>query len=173
MKFKIVIIVLVLLLAGSLFAEKKFADFKLEDVKGKKVSLKSLLKDGPIVVDFWASWCDPCKKAMPHLDEIDKKYEGIKVVAISIDSPRKKVKAKAYVKKKKFGFVTLFDSDQKISKKMGVKNIPHTFIVDKDGTVVFDFMSGKPGGEKILEAEIQKLLGIEATVEEHVEEAAE
>ncbi len=173
MKHRLILIAIVLLLAGSLFAEKKFADFKLEDVKGNKVSLDTLLKDGPIVVDFWASWCDPCKKALPHLDEIDKKYDGIKVVAISIDSPRKMTRAKAFVKKNKYDFITLFDSDQMISKNMGVKNIPHTFIVDKDGTVVFEFMSGKPGGEKILEAEIQKLLGIETSTEEVEEEVVE
>ncbi|MDP8231063.1 MAG: TlpA disulfide reductase family protein [Candidatus Zophobacter franzmannii] len=174
MKLKITIIIaLILLLTGSLFAEKKFTNFKLDDLKGKSVTLKKLLKDGPLVIDFWASWCAPCKKALPHLDELDKKYKDIRVVAISIDKPRKKMAAKAIVKKNKYKFLTLFDTDQSISKKMGVNAIPHTFIVNKDGMVVFDFNSGKPGAEKVLEAEIQKLLGIEAVIEEPIQAPTE
>ncbi|MBN2830634.1 MAG: hypothetical protein JXR56_09980, partial [Candidatus Cloacimonetes bacterium] len=56
-----------------------------------------------------------------------------------------------------------------VSKKMGVSAIPHTFIIDKEGTVVFDFNSGKPGAEDVLEQEIQKLLGLEPIIDEPVE----
>jgi thiol-disulfide isomerase/thioredoxin len=171
MKNKVIVTLAILvILTTCLFAEKKFTNFKLEDINSKCVTLDQLLKDGPLVIDFWASWCDPCKKALPHLAELDAKYKDIRVVAISIDAPKKKRMAIAEIKKNKYEFITLFDSDQSISKKMGVSAIPHTFIVDKEGNVAFEFNSGKPGAEKILETEIQKLLGIEATVEESATE---
>ncbi|MBN2830115.1 MAG: TlpA family protein disulfide reductase, partial [Candidatus Cloacimonetes bacterium] len=129
MRYKaLLVLAIVTLLCTSLFAEKKFTNFKLEDINSKIVTLDTLLKDGPLIIDFWASWCDPCKKALPHLQELDKKYEGIRVVAISIDAPKKKRMAIAEIKKNKYEFITLFDSDQSVSKKMGVSAIPHTFI---------------------------------------------
>lgn len=159
MKLKnIIIIIVVLTLAMSLSAEKKFTNFKLEDAKGKVFQLKDFLDKGPIVVDFWATYCDPCKKALPHLEELKDEYKDIQVVAISIDNPRLKRKAIAYIKSKKFAFTTLYDSDSKIADKMQVKEIPYTFLLNEKGEIVFEFSSGKPGSIDVLKAEINKLI---------------
>lgn len=155
---KIVIIGLMLLLTFSLVAEKKFTDFKLENEKGEIFQLKDFTGKGLIVVDFWASYCDPCKKALPHMDELNSKNESVEVIAINIDNPRLKRKAMAYIKSLKFGFTTLYDSDAKVADKMRVTEIPYTFLLDKEGNILFEFSSGKADSYAVLKAEIAKAL---------------
>lgn len=155
---KIIIIGLMLLLAFSLMAEKKFTDFKLENDKGKVLQLKDFTGKGLIVVDFWASYCDPCKKALPHMDELNIHNDSVEVIAINIDNPRLKRKAMAYIKSHKYSFTTLYDSDAKVADKMRVTEIPYTFLLDNEGKILFEFSSGKADSHEVLEAEIAKAL---------------
>lgn len=145
-----------LLLVFSLMAEKRFTDFRLEDEKGSSMQLKDFTGKGLVVVDFWASYCDPCKKALPHMEELHTKFDNVEVVAINIDNPRLKRKAMAYIKSNKFTFTTLYDSDSKIADKMRVTEIPYTFLLDSNGNILFEFSSGKADAFDVLKAEIDK-----------------
>lgn len=153
---RIIIISVILLLAFSLMAEKKFTDFRLEDEKGSTLQLSDFTGKGLIVVDFWASYCDPCKKALPHMEELHTKYDNVEVIAVNIDNPRLKRKAMAYAKSNKFTFHTLYDSDNKVADKMRVTEIPYTFLLDCAGNILFEFSSGKADAYDVLKAEIAK-----------------
>jgi len=155
---KIIILAMMLLLTFSLVAEKKFTDFKLETEKGQTLQLKDFTGKDLIVVDFWASYCDPCKKALPHMDKLNSENDSVQVIAINIDNPRLKRKAMAYIKSHKFNFTTLYDSDGKVADKMRVTEIPYTFLLDNEGTILFEFSSGKADSHQVLEAEIAKAL---------------
>lgn len=165
---KIIIVGLMLLLTFSLLAEKKFTEFRLENEKGQAFQLKDFTGKGLVVVDFWASYCAPCKKALPHMDELNTKNDDVEVVAINIDNPRLKRKAMAYIKSQKFNFATLYDSDAKVADKMRVTEIPYTFLLDNEGKILFEFSSGKADSHEVLNAEIAKAL--KATPEKEVKE---
>jgi len=94
---KAIVTLILALVAVALLAEP-VADFTLEDIAGQKVQLSQLLKHGPVLVNFWATWCINCKKEMPKLSELQTKYPGITVLCITIDKPGKKAAAIQEVK---------------------------------------------------------------------------
>ena len=94
---KLITCLILMLLVSSVFAEV-MPDFKLPDAAGKNVTLQELLGKGPVLIDFWADYCQPCKDAMPQLNNLAEKYDSLTVVMISIDAPKNLPKAKNYLK---------------------------------------------------------------------------
>ena len=142
------------LLAGEL---RRAPDFKLKDMKGKTIKLKDALKKGPVLIDFWASWCVPCKKEMPIFDDLYKKYKdkNLSVFLITIDKGSAIQKAKSFVKSKGFDFTVLFDKDKKVFKKFGGKSkVPVTFALNRKGEIVFRHEGS--GTKKMFEDAITK-----------------
>jgi peroxiredoxin len=160
----LLIFLIALLLSALLFAEA-MPDFRLPNETGKNVSLESLLGKGPILIDFWADYCSPCKQAMPYLNALAVKYDSLTVVLISLDAPKSQMKAKNYLKGKDFKFVTLFDAEKSLARKLSVSNPPHTFILNKDGEIVYSHIGFEPGTELHYEQHIRNLLGLEGEAE--------
>ena len=103
-----------LVMAGSALApaaDKAAPHFALPNLEGKQVALAERLKEGPVIVDFWATWCKPCIKAFPDLQEIFDNYKdcGLSVFAISIDGPRSTSRVGALIKSKGNTFEVLLD----------------------------------------------------------------
>lgn len=155
---KLLLAVVVLMLSFLLYAEA-LPDFRLPDMAGKNVSLESLLGKGPILIDFWADYCNPCKVAMPYLHALAEKYDSLTVVLISIDAPKNQLKAKNYLKGKNYSFVALFDAEKSLAKKLNVVNPPHSFIIDSAGEIVYSHVGFEPGTEAQYEQHIRHLLG--------------
>lgn len=159
---KILITAIILFVVFSLFAQKlqmqKMVNFKLQDLQGKNVELKSLLGKGPIIVDFWATWCSPCLKELPELSKLQKKYENIQVIAISVDKSRKINQVKREVKSHHYKFITLLDKSGVYQKKLNIQNIPQTFFLDKDGNIIYRHEGYKQGDMKHMEDKIKSLL---------------
>ena len=169
---KILVTLMILLVVFSLFGQnlkpqklkaqkvktQKMVNFKLQDLKGKTVELKSLLGKGPIVVDFWATWCAPCLKELPELSKLQEKYDDIQVVAISVDKSRKINQVKKEVKSHHYKFLTLLDKGGIYQKKLNIMNIPQTFLLDRDGNIIYRHEGYKQGDIKHLEKLIQKQL---------------
>lgn len=163
MKYTILIIIL-LLLSCLMFADM-IPDFRLPDSSGKKVALADLLGKGPIIIDFWADYCKPCKDAMPYLDALAQKYDSLTVVLISIDAPKNEGKAKAYLKGKGYKVVSLYDGDKTLAKKVNVSNPPYTLILDAKGEIVYSHVGFTPGMEHEYEHHIRSLLGLSSEAE--------
>lgn len=163
-------IILIVLLATSLFAAEKAQDFQLENMKGKMVKLSDFQQEGLVILDFWASWCVPCKKALPKLNELHKKYDNVNAVTICTDKPRTQRKAIAEVKSHKYEFHTLFDSKKVVQKQFNIVNIPRTLIIAPDGEILYDHTGYKRGDEEHYEEVIIKWL---ETLTEKVEESVE
>lgn len=144
---KIFLILFVINFAFALLADDQAVDFKLENIKGKMVKLSELQKDGLVIVDFWATWCVPCKNALPKLNELHNKYDNVTVVAINIDKPRKKDKAVSLIKSNRFNFVTLFDPTTNVAKQFNVTNIPRTLMIDPQGNIIYDHTGFQRGDE--------------------------
>ena len=160
-----------LLIVSFLFADKKremmLPDLTIKLISGKKTRLSTLLEDGPILVEFWATWCAPCKKEMIFLEEYHKKYSdrGFRVLAISTDSPKSMSKIKSYIRAKKHTFLVGFDPSQEVAKKMNAMVMPTVLLINKDRKVSWFHQGFVPGDEKEIEAQILKLLDVNTQIE--------
>lgn len=134
---------------------KKFVDFEMADPKGEVHKLSEFVGNGKVVlIDFWASWCPPCRKEMPHLVELYKQYKnkGFEIVGISLDN-----KPEAWAKGVKDLNITWTQlSDLKGWQNAGaalygVNSIPHTVLVDKDGTIIAKNLHGEEVEAKLKE----------------------
>ena len=137
-------------------------DLSIKLISGKQARLSSLLEDGPILVNFWATWCAPCKKEMIFLEEFHKKYsdQGFRVLAISTDSPKSMSKVKSYIRAKKHTFLVGLDPNQEVAKKMNAMVMPTVILIDKDRKVSWYHQGFIPGDENEIEAQILKLLNV-------------
>ncbi len=136
-------------------------DFTLRDLDNNKVTLSELYGDGPILVSLWALWCRPCLEELPHIDALYQKYRerGLKVIAVSQDSPRSQNKVKSYIKSKKYGVQVLLDPNGDLTRKFKTKVIPYTLILDSEGRIVHSRTGYRKGQEKELEDVLVGLLG--------------
>ncbi len=160
-----------LLIISFLYAGQKrdmmIPDMLIKLIDGEQARLSSLLEDGPILVEFWATWCAPCKKEMIFLEEFHKKYSetGFRVLAISTDSPKSMSKVKSYIRAKKYSFLVGLDPNQEVAKKMNAMLLPTVVLIDSDRKVSWYHQGFVPGDEKEIEAQILKLLDLEHTKE--------
>ena len=133
-------------------------DFTMPDPKGKDVSLSQFIKKNKLtLVDFWASWCGPCRKAIPGVKALYEKYrkQGFGVVGVSFDS-KKEAWVKA-IKDLDLPWPQMSDLkgwDCAASDLYNIKAIPFTLLVTKDGTIV----ARNIDGEELLEQRIQEYL---------------
>jgi thiol-disulfide isomerase/thioredoxin len=109
------------------------------------------LKGKPAIVEFWATWCGPCKTTIPHLNELNKKYrdKGLTVIGIT-DEDKKTIET--FRKANPMEYHVAIDKKD-IGQKLGIATIPHAFLVDKDGKVVWE---GNPA--RLTEAEVEKVV---------------
>jgi peroxiredoxin len=113
---------------------KPAPDFTLKGMDGKDVSLSDL-KGHVVILDFWATWCGPCRASLPHLDKIyaDHKADGVK--AFAVDQREDKATVQKFVEQTKLGMPVLFDEEGQVGDKYGVSGIPQTVVIGKDGNV--------------------------------------
>ncbi len=114
---------------GEMFPE--LTTFKLE---GK---LPDELKGKVVIVDFWASWCGPCKESFPVLNELKKKYadRGLVIIAVNVDEERADMET--FLKANPATFTVVRDAGQKLVPKTGIKTMPSAFVLDGEGKVRF------------------------------------
>ena len=141
-------------------SQKVQVNLRLHRLDGKKVSLKQYLNNGPVLINFWATWCGPCKKEMLHLDRLSKAYKqkNLSILSISIDTQRSLSEVKRFIRSKRYDFDVFIDPNQQIFKKLNGNIMPTNLLIDKNGQVVWMHYGYMPGDEKIMEKEIVQLL---------------
>lgn len=135
---------------------QKFTDFEMADIKGKTHKLSEFVGNGKniVLLDFWASWCPPCRRDMPNLVDTYKEFKGkgFEIVGISLDS--KKEAWEKGIKDLNITWTQLSDLrgwKNDGAALYGVNSIPHTILVDKDGTIIAKGLHGKEVAEKLRE----------------------
>ena len=91
----------------------------------------------PVVVEFWATWCPPCRTSIPHLNELYTKYKEQGLVIIGVSDEKKSVVAK-FLKTTPMEYFPAIDNGGKLSDSFGVSGIPHALLVDKSGKIVWE-----------------------------------
>lgn len=137
----------------------KAPDFVLSDIKGGQVSLSSL-KGKVVMLEFWATWCPPCKEAVPDLNTIYGKYRerGFVLLGISVDKGADSMAAIAsYAKRHSITYPVVL-ADSSTNGSYSVTSIPTSFIIDKDGKVVNRRIGFIPGSADNLSKQIEALL---------------
>ncbi len=139
-------------------------DFTLEDMEGELFTLSDYFGEGPLLISFWATWCQPCKKELPHLQAMLDKYrdDGFKLITIAEDSPKSQAKIAPYVASKKFSFTVLLDPDNEILHLLQGNTLPFQVLLDSDGNIVETHQGYSPGDEVILVKKIEKLISGES-----------
>lgn len=143
--------------------EKRLPDITISTLQGKPVNIQNYVAKGKItVLSFWATWCSPCKR---ELDAISELYPiwmsdyNTELIAISIDNARALTQVKPIIEEKGWKFEVLVDSKQALQQALNFQAIPQTFVVDKEGNIVYQHEGYTPGDEFELEKVIKKLSG--------------
>jgi peroxiredoxin len=113
---------------------RQSADFTLVDLNGKKWTLKNL-RGKVVLVNFWATWCPPCRKEMPDLEAIYQRFERRGLVILAI-TDEEESKVKPFIADGKFSFPVLLDPGRKVNELLHVEGIPKSFVYDRDGKLV-------------------------------------
>jgi len=132
-------------------------DFTLRGADGRNVRLEEL-RGQVVLVNFWATWCGPCREEMPHLDTLYQKYRksGFVLLGVNVDDDPKIALATAA--KLNVSFPVLFDTDKKVSKLYDLNTMPSTVVIDRDGKMRFLHRGYRTGTEADYEQQIRGLL---------------
>ena len=161
---KALIIMCGLLMAGSLMAQNaKFPDnVTLKSIDGKSVQSGAINNEGrPIIISFWATWCKPCNRELNTIKEVYDEWQeetGVKLVAISIDDARSAARVKPHVDGNDWPFEVYLDQNSDLKRQMGVVNVPHTFILNGDGEIIWQHTGYQEGGEEEVIEKVRELL---------------
>lgn len=131
-------------------------DFTLEDLEGRPVSLSDF-RGKVVAIEFFASWCAPCREAVPDMMFLFKKYKGrgFEFIAISADSDR--AAAAEFAKEYRITYPVLL-GDRRVIDLFNVMNVPTTFIIDKNGRISKKHAGYMPNTASIMSREIEALL---------------
>jgi peroxiredoxin len=128
-------------------------DFELKSVDGKTYKLSDLLAKGPVLLNFWTTWCKPCQKELPEMQELYHKYkdQGYTFVSIAEDDQRTMSKVRPTVRQRKYKFPVLIDADHSVGGLYAVRSYPTSFLIASDGTIVSTSIGYRKGDEKKIE----------------------
>ncbi len=134
------------LLVTGLYAEQAAPDFTLKSLQGKTYTLSKLYKTKPVVIDFWATWCRSCGRALKELQELWLSSPDTLFYLISIneDNPSKISRVKSMVKSRGWKFPVLLDSQKKVKLMYKVMALPTLYVVDTTGKVIYFRVGYKP-----------------------------
>jgi thiol-disulfide isomerase/thioredoxin len=132
-------------------------DFTLANRAGGQLSLSGL-RGQVTMINFWASWCGPCRQEFPALDEIYRKYKplGFAMVGINVESER--AEAERFLGIRPVSFPILFDPDNRVSSRYGVNAMPTTVLVDRQGRLRWQHRAYQPGDEAQYIEQIRSML---------------
>jgi len=140
---------------------RKLPAVNVKTLSGKTVSTGDLSNDGkPIIISFWATWCKPCVRELNAIAEVYEEWTdetGVKLVAVSIDDSRNTAKVGPFVNGKGWDYEIVLDSNGDFKRAMNVNTIPHTFLVNGKGEVVWQHTTYSEGDEEELYELVKKV----------------
>jgi len=139
-------------------------DFTARSLDGRDLRLVSLRQQGPVIVEFWATWCEPCREALTEMEAWRKQFgpRGLSIVAVSVDGPRNISKVRPYVTRLHLGYPVVVDEDQRIQRLYQANQMPTSFLVDRAGNIAA-IRVGYRRGDTSFATRIESLLKADST----------
>jgi peroxiredoxin len=131
---------------------------QLKNLNGEAFDLASEKGKHVVILDFWATWCGPCIKALPVLIDLANSYKTRGVSFYAVDQQEEKGTIRAFIKKQKFDMVVLADKEGEAGEAFGVEGIPQTVIIDKEGIVRVVHIGYNPNMRKIIAAQLDAII---------------
>ena len=132
-------------------------DFTLTDAGGQSVTLSDL-QGQVVMINFWASWCGPCREEMPLLEQIHQRYESLGFTLLGVNVEENSADGQAFLAERPVSFPVLYDPDNGISKLYDVVAMPSTVLIDRQGNVRYLHHGYKPGYENDYQDQIRALV---------------
>lgn len=132
-------------------------DFTLHSLSGENLRL-SEFRGEVVMINFWASWCGPCRQEMPLLDALYEKYQPLGFTILGVNVEQDPAKARQLLEQIPVSFPVLFDTENKVSKLYDVIAMPSTVLVDRDGNVRYLHHGYKPGYEDTYQEQVRSLI---------------
>jgi len=140
----------------------KVPSVELKTLDGKTFNMNQISNDGkPIIITFWATWCKPCIKEHDAINDVYEDWvdeTGVKMIAISIDNARSSKRVAPTVNGKSWEFEVLLDENSDLKRAMNVNVPPHTFIVNGEGTIVWQHVGYLDGDEEEYIEIVEKII---------------
>ncbi len=142
--------------------QRKLPSVLIKSVDGRNFNTADISNDGnPIIISFWALWCKPCINELSTIADVYEDWQdetGVKLIAVSIDDARSTSKVKPFADGNDWDYEILLDVNGDFKRAMNVNMIPHTFILDGDGNVVWQHTSYSEGGELQIIENVRKII---------------
>ena len=132
-------------------------DFTLKSRSGKNLRLADF-RGKVVMINFWATWCAPCRQELPHLNALYKKYKSKGFVLLGVNLDNDPAAARKMADEFKVSFPVLFDPEQKTGKLYRLKAMPSTVILNRSGKVRHVHLGYKPGYEKEYDKQVRRLV---------------
>ena len=136
---------------------KPAPNFTLKSLSGKNMKL-SEMTGNVVLINFWASWCGPCREEMPLLNALHKKYEPLGFTVLGVNVEEQTDKARGFLKDFPVDFPVLLDIKNQVSQMYNVIAMPTTVVVDRDGNMRYIHKGFKSGDEKKYQKMVKKLV---------------
>ena len=150
---KKIVLITVLFSIQFLFSDsiigKKIKNSRVKMLNGTNAKLFDFNTDGPLIINFWTTWCTVCNNQIEYLNQMNEHFSevGVSLLGVSINQPDIVNKVKPHAEKKNIGYDISIDPHSKLAKKFYVESIPHTFFIDNEGTILNEFIGFSDGDQ--------------------------
>ncbi|HXX58175.1 MAG TPA: TlpA disulfide reductase family protein [Thermodesulfovibrionales bacterium] len=136
---------------------KQAPDFTLKDITGRSLSLSSL-KGKAVLVNFWATWCPPCRDEMPSLNRLFKAYKDQGLIVLAVSTDRSESTVKDFLSRYPADFQVFMDADMQTSRRYRVFSMPTAFLLDRNGVIIKRYLGEEDWDSAEIRSEIGKAL---------------
>ena len=143
--------------AGALSVGSKAPEIDLADLSGKVVKVSDL-KGKVVLVDFWASWCAPCREELPVLEALHKKYAAQGLVVVGVNGDSERANMDKFLRRTKLSFRVVHDAARGVAARYAPTKMPSSYVIDRNGLVRHVHAGFKANDAEALESEIKALL---------------
>lgn len=131
--------------------------FTLKSDNGKNLKLAEL-RGQVVMINFWATWCGPCRQEMPHLNRIQERYRKAGFVLLGVNIDEQPDAARSMIRKLGIVFPVLFDTEKRVSRLYDVSAMPSSILIDRDGRVRYVHLGYRAGHEIQYDNEVREML---------------